>query len=115
MFNFDSVIKPIDEINPEKEHYLLETDNILVFPVRTFLRLVITAEDVIHSWTIPAFGVKLDAVPGRLNTVYFTISKVGYYFGQCSEICGEYHSAMPIEVLAALKNTFFFWFFWLSE
>jgi len=106
--NFDSVTRLIEDLaTPELR--LLTVDNILVLPVNTVLRLLITAEDVIHSWAVPAFGIKLDAVPGRLNAVYLSIDVCTHAFGQCSEICGEYHNAMPIEVQSVLPHQFLAW------
>lgn len=81
-----------------KEQWLLAVDNPLVVPVGATVVLNITGADVIHSWALPAFGVKQDAVPGRLAQAWFKAEKVGTYFGQCSELCGKDHSFMPIEV-----------------
>ena len=79
---------------------LLEVDNSVVVPIKTTLRLLITSADVLHSWAIPAFGVKMDACPGRLNQVALHINEPGLYFGQCSELCGVNHGFMPIMVRA---------------
>lgn len=76
----------------------LLADPILVLPVQTSIRFLVTAEDVIHSWAIPSWGVKLDAIPGRLNQIIISISKPGLYYGQCSEICGIGHGFMPITI-----------------
>ncbi|MEI9906138.1 MAG: cytochrome c oxidase subunit II [Asticcacaulis sp.] len=78
--------------------YLLETDNQLVIPVNRVVHIETTASDVIHSWTVPAFGPKIDAIPGRLNNGWFRVDKIGTYYGQCSELCGQDHAYMPIEV-----------------
>lgn len=78
----------------------LETNKRVVLPTNTHLRLLITAVDVLHSWTIPSFGVKVDACPGRLNQANLFIKRFGVFFGQCSEICGVNHGFMPIVVLA---------------
>lgn len=78
----------------------LETNKRVVLPVNTHLRLLITAVDVLHSWTIPSFGVKVDACPGRLNQANLFIKRFGVFFGQCSEICGVNHGFMPIVLLA---------------
>nr|ALE33696.1 cytochrome c oxidase subunit II [Acanthosaura lepidogaster] len=75
---------------------LLEVDNRMVIPSKTLIRLLVSAEDVLHSWTLPAVGIKTDAVPGRLNQLTFTTPRPGLFFGQCSEICGVNHSFMPI-------------------
>ena len=78
----------------------LETNKRVALPTNTHLRLLITAIDVLHSWTIPSFGVKVDACPGRLNQANLFIKRFGLFFGQCSEICGVNHGFMPIVVLA---------------
>jgi len=78
--------------------YLLEVDNVLVVPVNKVIHVQTTGADVIHSFTVPAFGFKIDAVPGRLNNTWFKAEKIGTYYGQCSELCGKDHAYMPIEV-----------------
>jgi len=88
---------------------LLATDNRVILPVGVPIRLVTTAADVIHSWAMPAFWIKLDAVPGRLNETSFTIEKPGVYFGQCSELCGARHGYMPIAVEAVSPQRFAAW------
>ncbi|MCC2980712.1 cytochrome c oxidase subunit II [Sphingomonas sp. IC4-52] len=88
---------------------LLATDNRVVLPVGVPIRLITTANDVIHSWAIPAFWIKLDAVPGRLNETSFTIEKPGIYYGQCSELCGARHAYMPIAVEAVSPAQFAAW------
>ena len=88
---------------------LLATDNRVVLPVGVPIRLITTANDVIHSWAIPAFWIKLDAVPGRLNETSFTIEKPGIYYGQCSELCGARHAFMPITVEAVSPAQFAAW------
>ena len=88
---------------------LLAADNRVVLPVGVPIRLITTANDVIHSWAIPAFWMKLDAVPGRLNETSFTIEKPGLYFGQCSELCGARHAYMPIAVQAVPPAEFAAW------
>ena len=77
---------------------LLEVDNALVVPVDTHIRVIVTAADVLHCWAVPSLGVKMDAVPGRLNQTSFIASREGQFYGACSEICGQGHSAMPIMV-----------------
>ncbi|GAA3258629.1 hypothetical protein GCM10020258_19930 [Sphingomonas yabuuchiae] len=84
---------------------LLAVDNRIVLPVGVPIRLITTSNDVIHSWAIPAFWMKLDAVPGRLNETSFTIEKPGLYFGQCSELCGARHAFMPIAVQAVPRRS----------
>jgi len=88
---------------------LLATDNRIVLPVGTPIRLITTSNDVIHSWAVPAFWIKLDAIPGRLNETSFTIDKPGLYFGQCSELCGARHAYMPIAVEAVTPAVFAQW------
>lgn len=107
---FNAYMIPDKDIDPSKgQKRLLETDNEVVLPVGKVIRLQLTAQDVIHAWTIPAFGVKKDAVPGRLNEAWFKIDKPGVYYGQCSEICGNGHSYMPIKVRAVTEGEFTAW------
>nr|YP_003540874.1 cytochrome c oxidase subunit II [Imantodes cenchoa]ACD77410.1 cytochrome c oxidase subunit II [Imantodes cenchoa] len=97
--SFDSyMIKTKDLQNGSPR--LLEADNRMIMPAGLQTRMVVTAEDVLHSWAIPSLGVKVDAIPGRLNQIPLTTSRVGVFFGQCSEICGANHSFMPIAVEA---------------
>lgn len=88
---------------------LLEVDNSLVLPVNINIRVVTTANDVIHSWTIPSLGVKSDSVPGRLNHIIFCINRVGVFYGQCSEICGTNHRFMPIKLESVPMGNFVNW------
>ncbi len=88
---------------------LLAVDNRIVLPVGVPIRLITTSQDVIHSWAVPAFWIKLDAVPGRLNETSFTIKEPGLYFGQCSELCGARHAFMPIAVEAVSPAQFAAW------
>lgn len=88
---------------------LLATDNPIVLPVDTNIKILITAADVIHSWAVPAFGIKTDAVPGRTNETWVRIDKEGTFYGQCSELCGQNHGFMPIEVKAVSKAAFAEW------
>jgi len=88
---------------------LLDTDNRLVVPVNTKVKLLITATDVLHAWTIPAFGVKMDAVPGRVNETWFEVRETGTFYGQCSELCGKDHAFMPIAVEVVSKEEFARW------
>lgn len=106
--NFDSYMVAEDELKLGGLR-LLEVDNRLVLPVRTNIRMIITAADVLHSWTIPAFGLKLDAVPGRLNQVSLYINRAGTFYGQCSELCGVNHSFMPIVVDAVTVEEYINW------
>lgn len=91
---FDSYIVPTSDLEISRFR-LLEVDNRTVLPMNTQIRVIITAADVIHSWTVPALGVKADAIPGRLNQTRFLISRPGLFYGQCSEICGANHRFMP--------------------
>nr|YP_086830.1 cytochrome c oxidase subunit II [Callinectes sapidus]AAR16545.1 cytochrome c oxidase subunit II [Callinectes sapidus]QCQ20619.1 cytochrome c oxidase subunit II [Callinectes sapidus]QCQ20632.1 cytochrome c oxidase subunit II [Callinectes sapidus]QCQ20645.1 cytochrome c oxidase subunit II [Callinectes sapidus]QCQ20658.1 cytochrome c oxidase subunit II [Callinectes sapidus] len=105
---FDSYMTPTNEL-ADSGFRLLEVDNRTVLPMNTQIRVVITAADVIHSWTVPALGVKADAIPGRLNQVSFMISRPGLFYGQCSEICGANHSFMPIVIESVNTNSFLNW------
>lgn len=88
---------------------LLKTDNDIYLPTHQPVRVLVTSSDVIHSWAVPALGVKVDACPGRLNQVSLFIERVGYYFGQCSELCGLNHAFMPISVLATPVEVYLNW------
>nr|QXT44117.1 cytochrome c oxidase subunit 2 [Heimitermes laticeps]QXT44156.1 cytochrome c oxidase subunit 2 [Heimitermes laticeps] len=94
---------------------LLDTDNRIVLPMNSPIRLIVTAADVLHSWTVPSLGVKTDATPGRLNQVSFSINRPGVLFGQCSEICGANHSFMPIAIESVSTNQFINWVSKMSE
>lgn len=94
---FDSYMLPEDELE-EGGLRLLEVDNRLVLPVDTHIRVVVTGADVLHCWTVPSFGLKIDACPGRLNQASLFVEREGVYYGQCSEICGVNHGFMPIAV-----------------
>ena len=87
----------------------LSTDNVVVLPTDTTILIQVTAADVIHSFAMPAFGIKTDAVPGRLNETWVRITKPGTYYGQCSEICGINHAYMPIEIRAVPRDQFDAW------
>nr|YP_002889398.1 cytochrome c oxidase subunit II [Orussus occidentalis]ACJ69696.1 cytochrome c oxidase subunit II [Orussus occidentalis] len=88
---------------------LIDVDSRLILPYKSFLRILVTSNDVIHSWTIPSFGLKVDATPGRINEASLMILRPGLYFGQCSEICGANHSFMPIVVEAVKYCKFIKW------
>ena len=105
---FDAIATPDKDIKPG-QHRLLETDNHVVLPVETNVRLLMTATDVIHAWAIPAFGVKLDNVPGRTNETWVRPTKLGRFYGQCSELCGVDHSFMPIVVDVVSKEAYTAW------
>ena len=114
--SFLSYMIPEDEIDESKnQRRLLSTDNPVVLPIDTTIRFVVTAADVLHSFTIPSFGFKKDAVPGRLNETWVKIDKPGIYFGQCSEICGTNHAYMPIEIHAVTKEDFEKWLITAKE
>ncbi len=98
--------KPDPAKNP---HYLLDVDNVLVLPVDTKVRFVITADDVIHAWWVPSLGWKQDAIPGIVNEAWADIEKPGIYRGQCAELCGKDHGFMPIVVKAVSKEEFASW------
>ncbi|MDP7343074.1 MAG: cytochrome c oxidase subunit II [Alphaproteobacteria bacterium] len=105
---FDAFMVPDDELS-EGQVRLLATDESVVVPVDTNIRLLVTADDVIHSWAIPSFGVKLDGVPGRINETWFRVDAEGIYYGQCSELCGRDHAFMPIQVKAVSKEAYEEW------
>ena len=93
------------------EPYLLATDVPVVVPVNKIVKLLVTSdpEGIIHAWTIPSFGMKIDAIPGRLNEDWFNVEKEGIYYGQCSELCGKDHAFMPIEVWAVAEDKYKAW------
>lgn len=97
------------EYGYEDRHYLLATDTAVVVPVGRNVVMQVTAADVIHAWTIPAFGVKQDGVPGRLAELWFNVDEPGIYFGQCSELCGQAHAFMPITVHAVSDEEYIAW------
>lgn len=109
-FGFDSIIKPEADLKPEEgDVRMLAVDNEAVLPVDTVVRLEITSEDVIHSFVVQAFGVRIDAVPGRLNTVWFKAEKEGMFYGQCSKLCGKDHAYMPIAIRIVSKEKYASW------
>jgi len=111
-FGFESYMLGRDELEEfgyEDEHYLLATDTSVVVPIGATVVMQVTAADVIHAWTIPAFGVKQDAVPGRLAELWFAAEREGIYFGQCSELCGKDHAYMPITVKVVSQETYDQW------
>lgn len=105
---FDSYIIPINEL-PTNGFRLLDVDNRIIIPINVQIRILVTATDVIHSWTIPSLGIKIDATPGRLNQTNFIINRPGLFFGQCSEICGTNHSFIPIVIERITTNFFIKW------
>ena len=115
---FDSLMLSEDEVNEriqtqnmtaQEVPLLLATDYNMVVPVDTTVRVQVTAADVIHSFAVPAFGVKIDAIPGRLNETWFRANSTGLYFGQCSELCGRDHAFMPIAVQVVTKSQYQVW------
>nr|AIT58427.1 cytochrome c oxidase subunit 2 [Coptotermes acinaciformis acinaciformis] len=111
---FDSYMIPQEE-QQESTFRLLDTDNRIVLPMNSPIRMIVTAADVLHSWTIPSLGVKTDATPGRLNQTSFSISRPGVLYGQCSEICGANHSFMPITIESVPAKYFINWVSKMSE
>lgn len=111
---FDSYILPESDFIADASRYgglrLLETDNRVVLPIETHIRLLITSADVLHSWAVPSFGIKVDACPGRLSQASIFIKRPGVFYGQCSEICGVNHGFMPIVVHAIDPLLFEIWF-----
>nr|AND96029.1 cytochrome c oxidase subunit 2 [Cleptocaccobius convexifrons] len=105
---FDSYMIPMNEMKIDNFR-LLDVDNRTILPYNSQIRMLITAADVIHSWTIPALSVKIDATPGRLNQISFLMNRAGLFFGQCSEICGANHSFMPIVIESISMKYFIKW------
>lgn len=99
----------VDSTKIKSDNYLLEVDNEVVVPVNKKIRLIVTANDVIHSWAIPAFGVKQDAIPGFVRDTWFKAEKTGIYRGQCSELCGKEHAFMPIVVNVVTYDEYIRW------
>ena len=109
---FDSNIIPDEEIDASKGQIrLLEVDNRIAIPVDTTIRVLMTSEDVLHNWAVPAFGIKMDTVPGRINESWIRVpaARAGVYRGQCSELCGVNHGYMPIVIEAKSKQDFAKW------
>nr|AFG29120.1 cytochrome c oxidase subunit II [Tetanocera amurensis] len=105
---FDSYMVPLLDL-PVNGFRLLEVDNRVVLPMNSHIRILVSASDVIHSWTVPALGVKVDGTPGRLNQTNFLINRPGLFYGQCSEICGANHSFMPIVIESVPASVFSKW------
>nr|AAS67184.1 cytochrome oxidase subunit II [Iodopleura isabellae] len=112
--SFDSYMLPTTDL-PLGHFRLLEVDNRLVIPMESPIRVIVTADDVLHSWAVPSLGVKTDAIPGRLNQTSFITTRPGIFYGQCSEICGANHSFMPIVVESAPLTYFESWSSLLSS
>jgi cytochrome c oxidase subunit 2 len=107
-FTFDAYMVADQDLQPGQLR-LFDVDNPVVLPVQTDIRLLTTGTDVIHSWAMPAFGIKLDSIPGRINETWMRIERPGIYYGQCSELCGDYHAFMPIKIEAVSKEEFDAW------
>jgi cytochrome c oxidase subunit 2 len=108
-FEFDSLLACDEARQKCQEPRLLTVDNEVVVPVNKVVRVETTGADVIHSFAVPAFGIKIDAIPGRLNETWFKANKVGVYYGQCSELCGKDHAYMPIAVRVVSDQDFAAW------
>lgn len=102
-FEFDSILAA------DKQPRLLAVDNEMVVPVNKVVRVITTAADVIHAFAVPSFGIKIDAIPGRINETWFKATKEGMYYGQCSELCGKDHAFMPIAVRVVSEQAFAAW------
>nr|UPX88449.1 cytochrome c oxidase subunit II [Oreodytes sanmarkii] len=111
---FDSYMIPTNELQ-ESGFRLLDVDNRVTLPFNSQIRILVSAMDVLHSWTIPSLGVKIDATPGRLNQTNFFMNRPGLFYGQCSEICGANHSFMPIVIESVPTNIFINWISKMSE
>ena len=107
-FGFDSLMVPDKDLKPDQPR-LLAVDNEVVVPVNKNIRIQVTAADVIHSFAVPSFGIKIDAVPGRLNETWFKATREGVYYGQCSELCGKDHAFMPIAVRVVSEPEYEAW------
>jgi len=108
-FSFDAVMLSDEESATRGSPKLLDTDNRVVVPVGATVKVLTTASDVMHSFAIPSFWVKMDAVPGRINETWFKVDRPGVYFGQCSELCGTKHAFMPIAIEVVSKEAFDAW------
>jgi len=98
-------MKQMDDITSD-DLRLLTADRYVILPTHTIIKVIVTSEDVIHSWAVPSFGVKVDAVPGKMNLIWLDIYRPGHFFGQCSELCGMNHAFMPINVVVVNKEDF---------
>jgi cytochrome c oxidase subunit II len=107
--NLATPLAQIENREPKGEHYLLEVDNPMVVPIGAKVRVIITAGDVLHSWSVPALGVKQDAIPGFVRDAWFKAEKIGTYRGQCSELCGKEHGFMPVVVEVKSKDDYAAW------
>lgn len=106
-FEFDSTMLEEDELNGKPR--LLAVDNEVVLPEDTTVRILVTSDDVIHAWAVPSLGLKIDAIPGRVNETWLRVDKAGVYYGQCSELCGLQHGFMPVAIRVVSKPSFAKW------
>ena len=111
---FESYMIEDKDLKPDQPR-LLAVDNEVVVPVDKVVKVLITANDVLHAWALPSFGVKRDAVPGRINETWFKAEKVGTYYGQCSELCGIKHAFMPITVKVVTEEDYQEWLYEAKE
>ncbi len=111
---FESYMIEDKDLKPNQPR-LLAVDNEVVVPVDKVVKVLITANDVLHAWALPSFGVKRDAVPGRINETWFKAEKVGTYYGQCSELCGIKHAFMPITVRVVTDQEYQEWLYEAKE
>ena len=105
---YDSYIVPMEDLNL-RGFRLLEVNNALVIPVGVVVQLLVTSEDVLHSWALPRLGLKIDSIPGRVNSLLINCFHSGVYYGQCSEICGAYHRFIPIKMEVINSKNFLIW------
>lgn len=105
----DEIRAELKKAGYKEDEYRLATDNKVVVPVNKVVHVLVTATDVIHAWTIPSFGSKIDAMPGRINETWFKATRIGTYFGQCSELCGKDHAYMPIVVKVVSQADYEIW------
>jgi len=107
-FEFDSLMVQDKDLKPDQPR-LLAVDNAMVVPVNKVVKVLVTGADVIHSFAVPSFGIKIDAIPGRLNETWFKAEREGIYYGQCSQLCGRDHAFMPIEVRVVSEKAYTAW------
>ena len=107
-FGYESYLMPIEDM-PRGGFRVLEADTRLLLPINTHVRVLVTSGDVLHSWAIPSFGIKVDAIPGRLSQASVFVKRLGVFYGQCSEICGTNHGFMPCVVRSIDKDEFTSW------
>jgi cytochrome c oxidase subunit II len=107
-FEFDSLMVQDKDLKPDQPR-LLAVDNAMVVPVNKVVKVLVTGADVIHSFSVPSFGIKIDAIPGRVNETWFKAEREGIYYGQCSQLCGRDHAFMPIEVRVVSEKAYTAW------